>query len=310
MTTLVFASLALVVLTALTVLLGLVYFRHYTMTRAPLGVMNLGDVIFMLVAIVLIPYLYLSLPGWLVVALFAVGSLGVLQLLIEPMVQLPWRRWLPWVVAVLLVCTDILLVRQSGTGNLLYLAINNLVLILTVLAVTNLWTQSGLRARDLAILGGALVIYDLIATALLPLTTDLIERLVGLPFTPVLIWPVDQGQWLGIGLGDLLFATAGPLVFRKAFGPTAGVVAAFVAVGAVGAVFLVGALGLLPDTLPVMVILGPLLVAQYLAWSRVRGQERTTAQYLREDPRPIARSSVGSGVLVSAEAARPSLKTR
>jgi hypothetical protein len=305
-----FASVALVALTALTVLLGIVYFRIYAMTRPPLGVMNLGDVIFMLVAIVLIPYLYLSLPGWLVVALFAVGSLGLLQLLIEPMVQLPWRRWLPWVVAVLLVAADVLLVRQAGTGSLPYLAVNNALLILTVVAVTNVWVQSGLRARDLAILGGALVIYDLVATSLLPLTTDLIARLAELPFTPVLIWPVDQEQWLGIGLGDLLFATAGPLVFRKAFGPTAGVVAVFVAVGAVGAVFLVGALGLLPDTFPVMVVLGPLLVAQYLAWIRVRGQERTTVEYLREDPHPVARSSVGSGILASAEAAGPSPKTR
>src|SRR5215213_8093894 len=97
------AALALFALAALTVLLGMGYFRRYVMTRPPLGVMHLGDVAFMLGAIVLIPYLYLHLPGWLVAALFALGTLGLLQLLVEPMVPLPVRRWLPWVVAAALV---------------------------------------------------------------------------------------------------------------------------------------------------------------------------------------------------------------
>src|SRR5215212_915560 len=232
------AALALFALTALVVLLGMAYFRRYAMTRPPLGVMHLGDVAFMLGAIVLIPYLYLALPGWLVAALFAVGSLGLLQLVLEPMVPLPRRRWLPWVLAVALVAADILLARQARPAGVAYLAVNNVVLILTVVAVTNVWTQSGLRARDLAILAGALVVYDLVATSLLPVTNDLIARLAGLPFTPVLAWPVGDQGWAGIGLGDLLFATVGPLVFRKAFGRTAGLVAILVALGAIGAVFL------------------------------------------------------------------------
>jgi len=280
------------------------------MTRPPLGVMHLGDVAIMLVAIVLLPYLYLSLPGWLVVALFAVGSLGLLQLLVEPMVHGPWRRWLPWVLAAVLVAADIILARQAGTDSLPYLAVNNAVLLLTVMAVTNVWVQSGLRARDLAILGGALVVYDLVATSLLPLSSDLIARLANLPFTPVLAWPVGTEGWVGIGLGDLLFATAGPLVFRKAFGPTAGVAAVLVALGAVGAVLVIGALGLLPAVFPMMVVLGPLLLTQYLAWCWVRGHERPTAQYLREDPLPTTRSAVGCGALATAEAAGSSPKTQ
>jgi hypothetical protein len=64
MTAIAFASFALVALTALEVLLGMAYFRRYAMTRPPLGVMHLGDVAFMLLAIILIPFLYLHLPGW------------------------------------------------------------------------------------------------------------------------------------------------------------------------------------------------------------------------------------------------------
>jgi hypothetical protein len=115
---------------------------------------------------------------------------------------------------------------------------------------------------------------------------------------PVLVWPMGSEHWLGIGLGDLLFATVGPLVYRKAFGRTAGVVAILIAVGAVGAVFLAGVLDWLPGIFPVMVVLGPLLVAQYLVWFRITGHERTTAQYLDEDPLPTARSASSGSVLV------------
>jgi hypothetical protein len=116
----------------------------------------------------------------------------------------------------------------------------------------------------------------------------------------------DNNQWLGIGLGDLLFATVGPLVFRKAFGRIAGVVAILIALGAIGAVFLAGVRGLLPGTFPVMVVLGPLLVAQYLGWIRVHGYERTTAQYWSEDPLPSARfASSGRALGLEDEALSP-----
>jgi hypothetical protein len=299
------ASLALWGLTALTISLGMGYFRRYSMTRPPLGVMHLGDVAFMLGAIILIPFLYLHLPGWLVAALFALGALGLLQLLVEPVAPLSLRRWLPWVVAAALVAADILLARQGGTASRSFIAVNDIVLVLTVVAVINVWAQSGLRARDLAILNGALVVYDLVATSLLPVTNDLIARLAGLPFTPVLVWPMGHEQWLGIGLGDLLFATVGPLVFHKAFGRTAGIVAIVAALGAIGVVFLAGVRGLLPGTFPVMVVLGPLLVVQYAVWIRIKGEERTTVEYLRDEPLPILPAATERSVLASDGASVP-----
>ena len=83
-----------------------------------------------------------------------------------------------------------------------------------------------------------------------------------------------------------LLAAVGPLVFRKAFGRTAGLVAVAVALGTVAAIMAAGASGLLRGTFPVMVVLGPLLVAQYAVWVRRRGQERTTAAYLAAEPLP------------------------
>jgi hypothetical protein len=154
---------------------------------------------------------------------------------------------------------------------------------MTVVVVSNVWAQSGMRARDLAVLGGALALYDLAATSLLPLTDQLIDRLTGFPFTPLLVWPLAGGGWAGIGLGDLLLAAAGPLVLRKAFGHTAGLVATVIALASVAVVLIVVTTGIFPGTFPVMIVLGPLLVAQYLFWSRLNGVERTTHAYLRDE---------------------------
>jgi hypothetical protein len=157
--------------------------------------------------------------------------------------------------------------------------------------VTNLWAQSGLRARDLAVLAAALTAYDVIATALLPLTVDLIARLATLPFTPLLAWPTGDGGWLGLGLGDLLLATLGPLVLRKAFGKTAGLVALFISLATIGVVLALPLLGLLRGAFPVMVVLGPLLVGQYAVWLRHQGPERSTAAYLAAEPGPAPRAT-------------------
>jgi hypothetical protein len=277
------AILALFALATATIVLGWGYFRRYRVSRPPIGVMTLGDVLVLIVGIILIPYLYLALPGWLVGAILALGTFGILQLLLEPVLP---GRWLSWVVAGGLVGADVLLAARAGTRSLSYLAVNDLVLILAVAGVTNLWVQSGFTARDLAVLAAVLTLYDLIATTLLPLTNELIGRLVGLPFTPLLTWPTGDDGWLGLGLGDLLLATVGPLVFRKAFGKPAGIVALVIALATIAAVMILPLTGWLQETFPVMVVLGPLLVAQYGYWIRRQGTERTTAAYLVAEPGP------------------------
>src|SRR5215203_4613578 len=47
------------------------YFRRYTIARPPIGVVNGWDVAMMIGAIVLVPYLYLALPRWLVASMLA-----------------------------------------------------------------------------------------------------------------------------------------------------------------------------------------------------------------------------------------------
>jgi len=69
--------------TVAAILLGWGYFRRYAVTRPPIGVFNLWDIAIMMGGIILVPYLYLLLPIWLVASLLALGILSVLYFMWE-----------------------------------------------------------------------------------------------------------------------------------------------------------------------------------------------------------------------------------
>lgn len=251
--------------------LSWIYFRRYQVTRPPIGVFNLRDIAFMITFIILIPYLYLALPLPLVAGLLLLGTGSVLYLGIEPVLR---ARSLRWAVVLGLLVADCGAAWAWGTASAAYLAINNLVMVGMVIGITNLWAQSGMKARDVTLLSGMLIIYDFVATSVLPLMGEVMTRLAGLPLGPQVAWPAGRGLAF-IGLGDLLLAAVFPLVMRRAFGRGAGLTALAVALGTIGALFLLPIAGLFP----VMIVLGPLMIAQYLYWARRQGAERTTWQY-------------------------------
>jgi hypothetical protein len=262
------------------VLLGWAYFRNYQLARPSIGVLNLGDVAFMIGVIILIPYLYLALPLWLVAAIFAMAMLSILYFTGEPVLR---ARWANWVVALLLLGADVGANLYFGATGATFFLVNNTVLVLAVVGVTSLWAQSGIKARDVAVLGGVLALYDLIATSLLPLMTDLIARLASIPFAPVVSWGVGADRFV-IGLGDLLLATVFPLAMRKAFGRSVGIAAMAINLGTIAATLGFLQLARVEVGVPLMTALGPLMVLQYGYWMRKRGQERTTWQYLQTEP--------------------------
>ncbi len=273
-------ALLLQVLVAL--LLSWHYFRHFQMTRPPIGVFRLGDVAFMLGGIVLIPYLYLAIPRWIVATLLLLGASSLLYFVFEPVLRV---RWAIWAVTLSLLLADLGAAWGLGVESLLFVIVNNLVQLLSVVGIAVLWVQSGMKARDLTILALALALYDFIFTTQLPLMNDLFQRLAGLPFAPLVVWPVDRaGQWVGIGLGDLLLAAAFPLVMRKAFGRPAGLAALLSGLGVLVLLFVLPMSGAWAKIFPVMVVLGPLIGLQYLYWRYRRGAERTMWQYLLAEP--------------------------
>ncbi len=273
------ASAVLLACAAAAALLSWGYLTHYRMKRAPIGVLNLADVLIMLVFIVLIPYLYLALPLWLTGVLVASGIGSLLYFTAEPVLRVRWAVWL----AVLGLCAaDVAAAWCLGTFGQGYFLINNVVVVISVVGVVNLWAQSGLKARDAAILGAALVVFDYVAASVLPLMTEVILRLASLPFTPMVAWrvappvaaaAVDAG-FTGLGMGDLLMVAVFPLVLRKAYGDTAGRVALALGLAAVAGLIALPFAGLDVPSFPVMVVLGPLMVAQYVYWRRKMGRER------------------------------------
>lgn len=269
------------VCTAAAVLLGWIYFRRYRLSRPPIGVMNLADVAIMVGGIVLVPYLYLLLPSVLVTALLGASIVGILYFVCEPVLR---ARAAVWIVVVVLAACDLGAWLAFGAGSGPFLAVNDVLVVVAVIGVSNLWAQSGLKARDVAVLAGALTVYDFIFTTQLSLMTDLIGRLAGLPFAPLVAWSAGEGTWLSIGLGDLLLATAFPLVMRKGYGLTAGQVAMVVALALVAALLMLSGTGLMREVFPVMVVLGPLIVCQYAYWRWRYGLERTTREYLLAEP--------------------------
>jgi hypothetical protein len=264
-----------------TVGLGWLYFRRWVLPRPPIGVFNLADVLLMLGGIVVIPLLYLALPSWLVAGLLTLGALSALYFALEPILCL---RALLWLVIVLAAAGDGVALARSGPTSTAYFVVNNLVLVIGVIGVANLWAQSGMKARDAAILGAALAVYDLVATSYLPLMGELFARVAALPFAPIVGWPVGpDGSWVGIGLGDLLVATVFPLVMRKAYGRPAGLAALLASPAVIAAVFALSLLGEV-TIFPVMALLGPVMVFQYAWCARRCGAERTTRQYLQTEP--------------------------
>lgn len=253
------------------------YFRHYEMARPPIGVFNLKDIALMIFCIILIPFLYLVLPSWFAAGLLGLLTLSILAFTGEPL--LPSARWIIWLGAGILLLLDIGVALVFGTRHNGFFAINNVVLIITIIGISNLWAQSGMKARDATVLAILLVVYDIIATSQLPLTNDVLTRLATVPFTPVIAWE-SGNRTLSIGLGDLLLATMFPLVMRKAFKREAGITALILSLGAIGTMLILPIQGLFPA----MVVLGPLTPLQYLFWRRRFGQERTMWQYLQEEP--------------------------
>ena len=276
------ALLVTFLLSCAAILLGWAYFRRWAITRPPIGVFNLTDVVVMMGFIVLIPYLYLALPVKVLAAVLTLGTISILYFVLEPVLV---ARWAVWTGCLLVAGADIGALIIYGWASRQFFAVNDAVLVIVAAGVANLWAQSGMKARDAAVLGGALTIYDLVSTSILPLMGDLMASVSNLPFAPMAAWAAGKpAHWAGIGLGDMLLAAAFPLVMRKAFGRDAGATALIVGIAAIGCLLASFGLGLLRHIFPAMVILGPAMALQYTYWRRRCGTERTTWQYLKAEP--------------------------
>src|SRR5215216_5569329 len=93
------------------VILSWFYFRRYAMTRPPIGVFNLGDIAIMMGAVILVPFLYLLLPIWMLASLLALASISLLYFTWEPVLRSAWAIWL---VTILLAGAELLTALLPG----------------------------------------------------------------------------------------------------------------------------------------------------------------------------------------------------
>jgi len=252
--------------------LGLAYFRHYRMTRPPIGVLNMTDVIIAVLTIILAHFLYVILPLWIAIGLFALAVLSALYYTLEPLLRV---RSLALLASSIFVVIDIGAAWIFGTKNNGFFLVNDLVILLVIIGISNLWVQSGIKVRDVVVLSLLLAIFDLLATALSPLTFTLFARLQSAPLTPALAW-MSNGTILGGGLGDFLLVTVFSLSLYKAFGRTAGII------NTLFSLLVIASLLLINQEWPGMIFLAPLMLGQYLFWHHRYPQERTMQRYLQQ----------------------------
>ena len=251
--------------------LSWLYLRRYKMTRPAIGVFNLSDVLISIVVIILAHFLIVILPLGLVVGGLCLAVATMLYNTAEPVLS---NRWIAGLAALSLVGVDVGAALLFDGSSLLFFLVNSTVLTVLIVGITNLWVQSGLKARDAVVFAGAIGVFDFIATARTGLMRGVVNRLAGLPFEPFVG---------GLGLGDVLFMILFALVMFKAFGRPAGLTALGVALGVIVVMLILIDLDVLAPLFPTMTPLAPLMILQYLYWRQRQGAERTMRQFLNPE---------------------------
>ncbi len=265
-----FALLDLVVVLIIASALG--YLLRYRMQRPPVGRFNRSDVVIMSCLLAVLPFGYLAMPPLVVSGVFAVMFLGIGHMTLSPVVG-----------GRLALAAGAVIVAATATAGFLdnapaVLALNCVVILVALVGVTNLWTQTGMTAAHVVGLSTVLIGYDLIATGFTSVTDRFLDQVNGLPFAPLLA--VTTGSVpVAAGLGDCLMLTLWPLVATKAYGRAAGAWGVIVGMGLLVAVQSTFVTGAVDSGVPFMIILGPAIIVQHLIWRKLRGAERRTGEW-------------------------------
>ncbi|MEU3465748.1 hypothetical protein ABZ721_38155 [Streptomyces sp. NPDC006733] len=276
-------ALALVGALCATIAASALYLRRVAMPRPPVGRFTRSDIAVMAVVLMTLPLVYLHLPGTVVGVVFGTVFTAACGTGLAP---LTGGR----VAAATAVALGALVVASGlARWDPLHIVCGDLLLVLAVIAVTNLWAQTGMTAAQVAALAVVLAPYDLLATGLSSVTADLVRHVSGTPFTPLLTI-AGGGSTIAAGLGDCLMLVLWPLVATKAYGRRAGWCGALAGLAVVGVVLHGAVTGWLHGGVPLLTPLGPCIGAQYLFWRSRHGTERRTRQWRgAADPAPAGR---------------------
>jgi plastocyanin len=269
------------------------YHRNARLERPPIGVFNGRDVVVLGVFVVMLPLVYIVVPGQLLTVLLVITFLSAWRITLRPLLS---ARVVAVVVPVVIVA-DILVthwIAELPAGVQLYWLINGFIVAIAAIGIGNLYVQGGLTLRHVAVFCGFLAVYDVIVTAVLPLTATIAASFIGRPLDPFFGFQVP-GAFGGLGIGDLLtfalFAAAADRFHgRRGARVALTVIVIFGAVIPILLPTLLRDLGLgLGGFVPVQVFFGPAVVAAYLWLSRrsAPGLARSTN---RRSPAPRVRA--------------------
>ena len=279
------------------------YLRSVVIERPPIGRFTRADVVIMCAMVVITQFIYAHLPGPAISAVFGFLYFVILQTTLTPLVN----------GARAAICAGLLVaacIASAIAGNATATtAVNDVMVIGAVVGVSNMWTQTGVTAGNMAGFAAILAVYDFLTTNVYPLTRDVLAKMANLPFTPLLAFPGGGRFATAIGLGDCLIMTVWPLVLAKSYGRRAawaGAAACLLVLAVLDIGFVTGWFS--PRTLvPVLTALGPVIVVQHVVLRRMYGTGRRTYQWRGlPDVKPLGQHAQPHEIAAALAAARGS----
>lgn len=262
---------------------SLAYFRRVRLERPAIGAFNSRDLVILVGFIILLPVLYLAVPGPVLTGFLVITFSSAMAIGLRPILPTPYRRVLiPVLIGSEIVVTYTLLGAPRGLQ--LYWVLTSTIVLVAAMGVSNLYVQGGLRLRQIAWFAMFLAAYDAFFSSVVPLTQQLAAAFEGRPLNASIGWASGPYN-ANIGLGDLLvyglFVTAAYKGFDRR-----GAIWAFVTIFVFGALapalapqlvshFAQGADGVIPAQL----FFGPAAFAVTAHLYR-RHPERTTCEWL------------------------------
>jgi len=264
--------------------LAVLYFRRVRLERPALGVFNARDITLVLFFILLLPFLYLVMPSYLLTGMLILTFSSALYMALQPFLR---PRYL-WPLIIFLVAGNIVVTRTlMGTmqGWQIYWVFNNIIVLAAVVGVSNLYSQGGMRLRQVAWLSFILAAYDLTFTVFVPISQHLADRFHGQPLDAAMGWVMGSYS-SNLGIGDLLIFALFTICAFKGYGRK-GVIASLAIIAIFGSIlpslsplvvqqFGRAGIGI---TIPVQTFFGPVALLTYYLL-RLTGPERSMAQWL------------------------------
>lgn len=262
---------------------ALLYFRRVRMERPPVGTFNGRDIVILLGFIAVLPFLYGTLPNWLITCLLVLTfasslSIGYRQLLGTTGVWLG----IGLLIGLNIWTSDHLMGTTAGWQ--LWWAELSILVGLGAIAVSNLYVQGGMKLQYVAWFALGLAAYDVIFATVLPLTDKLVAGYLAHPLDPLMGMRFGVDNY-GVGLGDVLIYSMFLVAAYKAYGRQAARIAfgLIVVVGVCVTSFVPFLLNFLDTQLdllvPAQTFFGPAAFLCYLWMKHHYGAERTMAEY-------------------------------